>query len=149
MQSELTARTNSTFSSFISTISMYSTLAAYRTTIRMSTPLLSCFLGAQQSGIMKDIIKRRLLILLGTISTSLGIIGIFIPILPTTPFLLLAAACYARSSERVHRWLLTNRLLGAYITNYIQHNSMTLKSKVFTITLLWVTIGFSLWFLIL
>ena len=84
---------------------------------------------------------RRLLIIAGTISAGLGIIGIFVPILPTTPFLLLAAACYMRSSKRFYRWLLSNRLSGAYIRNYIEGRGMSLKTKMATILLLWITIG--------
>ena len=90
---------------------------------------------------MRKTLKRRLLILSGTISTGLGIIGIFIPVLPTTPFLLLAAACYMRSSERFYRWLLNNRLFGAYISNYVKGKGMPLKIKMATILLLWTTIG--------
>ena len=85
--------------------------------------------------------KRRLLIVTGTISIGLGIIGIFIPILPTTPFLLLAAACYMRSSERFYQWLLNNRIFGAYIKNYIEGRGMPIKIKIFTILLLLITIG--------
>jgi tRNA (uracil-5-)-methyltransferase TRM9 len=87
---------------------------------------------------------KHLLIAAGTTSTAIGILGIFVPILPTTPFLLLAAACYARSSERFYRWLLYNRILGAYIRNYIEGKGMALKAKLFTITLLWATIGTSI-----
>ena len=76
----------------------------------------------------------------GTISLSLGIIGIVLPILPTTPFLLLAAACYARSSKKFYDWLLNNRILGAYIRNYIEGKGMPIKVKIFTISLLWITI---------
>lgn len=95
---------------------------------------------------MKDKLKRRLLVVAGTIFTGIGIVGIIVPILPTTPFLLLAAACYLRSSERFYHWLLNNRFLGVYITNYLQGKGMTLKAKVFTILLLWASIGFSMWF---
>jgi len=84
----------------------------------------------------------------GTISLSLGIIGIVLPILPTTPFLLLAAACYARSSQRVYNWLLNNRILGAYIRNYIEGRGMPIKVKIFTISLLWITILISAFFFI-
>jgi uncharacterized membrane protein YbaN (DUF454 family) len=86
---------------------------------------------------------RPLFIVAGTVFVSLGIIGIFIPILPTTPFLLLAAACYARSSQRFYRWLLTNRWFGAYIDNYRQKRGMPLKVKIAIVALLWLTIGLS------
>ncbi len=88
-------------------------------------------------------LRRQLLIVAGTISTSIGIIGIFVPLLPTTPFLLLAAACYMRSSERFYHWLINNRLFGAYIRNYLEGRGMPLKIKIFTIILLWITIGIS------
>ena len=87
--------------------------------------------------------SRQLLIVSGTISTAIGILGIFVPILPTTPFLLLAAACYIRSSERFYRWLINNRFFGTYIRNYIEHRGMPLRIKIFTIILLWITIGIS------
>jgi len=92
---------------------------------------------------MRTTAKRRLLIAAGTLCTGLGIIGIFVPILPTTPFLLLAAACYMRSSERFYRWLTNNRVFGAYVTNYIEGRGMPLRMKVFTILLLWLAIGLS------
>ena len=77
---------------------------------------------------------------------TVGILGIFVPILPTTPFLLLAAACYTRSSQKMYNWLLDNRFFGSYIKNYIQGNGIPLKVKVFTVILLWITIGLSAWF---
>jgi uncharacterized membrane protein YbaN (DUF454 family) len=92
---------------------------------------------------MRPTVKRRLLIGAGTLSTGLGIIGIFVPILPTTPFLLLAAACYMRSSERFYRWLVSNRIFGTYVTNYIEGRGMPIKLKIFIIFLLWLTIGLS------
>jgi uncharacterized membrane protein YbaN (DUF454 family) len=88
-------------------------------------------------------LRRQLLIVAGTISTAIGIIGIFVPILPTTPFLLLAAACYMRSSERFYHWLMNNRLFGAYIRNFMEGRGMPLRIKAFTIILLWTTIGIS------
>jgi uncharacterized membrane protein YbaN (DUF454 family) len=95
---------------------------------------------------MRTTAKRRLLIGAGTLSTALGIIGIFIPILPTTPFLLLAAACYMRSSERFYQWLINNRVFGAYIRNYIEGRGMPIRMKIFTILLLWLAIGLSITF---
>jgi uncharacterized membrane protein YbaN (DUF454 family) len=92
---------------------------------------------------MKKNISRPLLIVAGTTSTIVGIIGIFIPVLPTTPFLLLAAACYMRSSERYYRWLTNNRFFGVYIKNYIEGRGIPLKVKIITLTLLWLGIGLS------
>jgi uncharacterized membrane protein YbaN (DUF454 family) len=95
---------------------------------------------------MRTTAKRRLLIGAGTLSTALGIIGIFVPILPTTPFLLLAAACYMRSSERFYQWLINNRVFGSYIRNYIEGRGMPIRIKIFTILLLWLAIGLSITF---
>ncbi len=86
------------------------------------------------------------LIVTGTLFVGLGILGIFMPVLPTTPFLLLAAACYARSSQRFYDWLLTNKWFGNYIRNYLQGKGVSLKVKVLTIALLWLTIGCSVTF---
>ena len=86
---------------------------------------------------------RILLIIVGTLSVGVGILGIFLPVLPTTPFLLLAAACWARSSQRFYDWLLNNRWFGSYIKNYLQKKGAPLKVKIVTIALLWITIGCS------
>ena len=83
---------------------------------------------------------RTLLIITGTLLVGLGILGIFMPVLPTTPFLLLAAACYARSSQRFYDWLLNNKWFGNYIRGYLERKGVPLKIKVLTITLLWITI---------
>jgi uncharacterized protein len=77
----------------------------------------------------KQKIVRALLLAVGTISLALGAIGIFLPILPTTPFLLLSAACYMRSSERMHKWLLSKRWFGAYIRNYQEAKGYLRKQK--------------------
>jgi uncharacterized membrane protein YbaN (DUF454 family) len=94
---------------------------------------------------MPDKLKRALLITAGTLCVATGIIGIFVPVLPTTPFLLLAAFCYLRSSERFHRWLMNNKLFGAYIRSYTEGRGIPLRVKLFTIALLWATIGISIW----
>ena len=91
---------------------------------------------------------RAILITSGTIFLGLGLVGIFIPILPTTPFLLLAAACYARSSQRFYNWLMNNRWFGSYIKNYRDGRGIPLKFKILTITLLWLTILTSIYFVI-
>lgn len=82
-----------------------------------------------------------LLIIAGTFFIALGIIGIALPILPTTPFLLVAAACYAKGSSRFYNWLLKNRLLGKYIKNYLENKGISLKAKIIFIFLLWATIS--------
>ena len=83
---------------------------------------------------------RIILVVTGTLFLGLGILGIFLPVLPTTPFLLLAAACYAKSSQRFYDWLLTNKWFGNYIRNYLQGKGISLKIKILTIALLWLTI---------
>ena len=93
-------------------------------------------------------VRRALFLTAGTICLGLGAFGIFLPILPTTPFLLLAAACYAQSSKRMHRWLLNNKWFGEYIRNYKEGKGISSKGKIFTLTLLWTTIGFSAFFLV-
>ena len=89
---------------------------------------------------------RILLIIAGTFFAGLGIVGIFMPVLPTTPFLLLAAACYARSSQRLYGWLISNKWFGNYVKSYLERKGIPLKVKVLTITILWITIGFSVVF---
>jgi len=96
-----------------------------------------------QTNKLSNRLIKWVLITVGTFFVGLGIIGIFLPLLPTTPFLLLAAVCYARSSERFYNWLLNNKRLGSYIKNYREGKGVPLKVKAFTISLLWVTIIFS------
>ena len=87
---------------------------------------------------------RWLLVLGGTVALALGIFGVFVPLLPTTPFLLLAAFLYSRSSERFYRWLIGHRFLGGYIQRYREGRSMTRASKAVTLAFLWVTIGLTI-----
>lgn len=93
-------------------------------------------------------ITKILLIVAGTISLALGTIGIVLPILPTTPFLLLSAACYCRSSDRLYHWLLKNKLFGEYIKNYRAGKGIPLKTKIVALTVLWATIVYSAFFFI-
>jgi uncharacterized membrane protein YbaN (DUF454 family) len=90
---------------------------------------------------MSSRILKALLILGGTLCVALGVIGIFLPLMPTTVFLLLAAACYARSSERFYQKLINNRFLGAYIRNSREGRGMRRRDKAVTLTLLWLGIG--------
>jgi len=79
----------------------------------------------------------------GSFCVAMGVIGIFVPILPTTPFLLVAAFCFAKSSERFYRWLTTNRWCGEYIRNYREGKGISLRRKIFAIALLWISIGYA------
>lgn len=80
---------------------------------------------------------RYFLAILGCLSLGLGIVGIFVPLLPTTPFLLLTAALWVRSSPRLYTWLLSHRYLGTYIRNYRENRAIPLQAKVFTLMLMW------------
>ncbi len=84
-----------------------------------------------------------LLKIMGTLSLIIGGVGIILPLLPTTPFLLLAAVCYARSSERWYRWLLTNRWFGEYIRNWHEGRGIPMKTKALSILFLILTMGYS------
>ena len=92
--------------------------------------------------------SRWALILAGNFFLALGILGILLPLLPTTPFLLLAAACYFRSSEKFYNWLMNNKWLGNYIKNYREKKSIPLKVKVLSLSFLWLTIGYSVFFVV-
>ena len=89
---------------------------------------------------MRDSIKKLLLVSFGTLSLIIGIIGIFIPLIPTTPFLLLAAACYIRGSKKFYNRLIKNRWLGEYIKNYQEGRGVPFNVKIITIIVLWLTI---------
>ncbi|PBK49343.1 DUF454 domain-containing protein [Pseudomonas syringae pv. actinidiae] len=77
------------------------------------------------------------------LSVVLGVIGIFLPVLPTTPFLLLAAACFARSSPRFYHWLINHPQLGPWIGDYLEGNGIPLKGKVYAVGMMWLSIGLS------
>jgi len=87
---------------------------------------------------------RWVLVTVGTIFVMLGVIGVFLPLLPTTPLLLLALACYSISSKKFYNWLLNNKLFGNYIKNYIEGKGIPFTTKIFAISLLWITIIFSI-----
>ncbi len=82
----------------------------------------------------------------GIILVLIGTIGIFLPILPTTIFLILASACFIKSSPRAHQWLKNHKLFGQYIKNYEEKSGLTVKSKVFNILFLWIMISISIIF---
>lgn len=87
---------------------------------------------------------RALLLAAGVLCVVLAVLGVLLPLLPTTPFLLLAAACFARSSERLHRWLFANRLFGEYLRRYRDGEGMPRWTKVMVLAALWLALGASM-----
>lgn len=85
---------------------------------------------------------KYLLIILGSICLALGVIGIFLPLLPTTPFLLLSAALYVRSSEKLYQWLIHQKYLGTYIRNFRENKAIPLRAKIFSVSMVWVTLTY-------
>ena len=92
--------------------------------------------------------KKTVILVIGFICLALGILGIVVPLLPTTPFLLLAAACFVRASDRLYQWLINHKLFGLYIRNYREHRAISLKIKISSIALLWITILFSMVYIV-
>ena len=88
-------------------------------------------------------VKKHLLTALGLLSVGLGVVGMFLPILPTTPFLLLAAYCFVRSNRRLYDKLLSHKVLGPYISDFMLHKTIRKKVKAVSILTLWITIAVS------
>lgn len=80
--------------------------------------------------------------ILGLLALGLGIMGIFLPVLPTTPFLLLSAALFLRSNRRLYDWLLNHPELGPYIRNFMEYKAIPLRVKVVSISLIWLTLTY-------
>jgi uncharacterized protein len=89
----------------------------------------------------KSKLPRWFLITVGLLSVGAAIVGIFLPVVPTTPLLLLAAACFLRSSNRLYRWLTTHRVFGKIVLDYYEHRVVSRRAKVVALLMLWVTIG--------
>lgn len=87
------------------------------------------------------------LIFVGLLSTALAVLGMFLPLLPTVPLLLLAATCFARSSERFYSWLINHQRLGPIVWTYLNGGGVPLRAKVVTVSVLWLSIGASMWML--
>lgn len=88
-------------------------------------------------------LKKRLLVIGGMVSLGLGIVGMFLPVLPTTPFLLLAAYCYLHSSKRLYDWLMNQRILGPYLRNYIKYRAISRGAKTGSLIVLWISLFIS------
>ena len=85
---------------------------------------------------------RLILIIVGAISLVLGVLGIFLPMLPTTPFLLLSAAAWVKASPSLYDWLLNHKVLGEYIRNFREHRAIPLRVKIISVSLVWLTISY-------
>ena len=83
---------------------------------------------------------RIIFLFLGILSLVLGIVGVFLPVLPTTPFLLLSATLFLRSSQKLYDWLLSHPYLGEYIRNFKEHKAIPLRVKVVSVSLVWITL---------
>ena len=78
-------------------------------------------------------VKRLVLIIVGLMALALGGIGVFVPLLPTTPFILVAAIAFANSSDRLHQWLLEHNVFGALIFNWRSHGAISRPTKIVSI----------------
>lgn len=90
---------------------------------------------------------KTLFIILGSITLALGIIGIFLPLLPTTPFLLLSAALWVKGSPKLYNWLLQHRHLGPYIRNFREHKAIPLRAKIISVSMVWITLLYCTFFI--
>jgi len=92
-------------------------------------------------------VKRTLVLIAGFIALGLGTLGMVLPLLPTTPFVLLAATCFSYSSDRFYNWVKQNRIFGPYIENYREKRGLTIAFKARTIIILWVSLAISMFLL--
>lgn len=88
---------------------------------------------------------KIILNVIGCLAVVLGVLGIFLPLLPTTPFLLLASACFARGSTRMHNWLQTNRVFGKYLRDYENGKGIPLRGKIWILIFMWTSMSYSIW----
>jgi uncharacterized membrane protein YbaN (DUF454 family) len=78
--------------------------------------------------------------IIGTVSLFFAFIGVILPIIPTTPFVLLSAACYYKGSKRLHGWLSRNELFGPIIRDYEEHRGMRKATKIKALTIMWAAV---------
>ena len=104
-------------------------------------------LNQENSKTIKISVIRYAYLVSGFLLVAIGIIGIFLPLLPTTIFLILASVCFVKSSPKANEWLRNNKFLGPYLKNYQNKTGLTIKSKIFTIIFLWLSIGISAFYL--
>lgn len=93
-------------------------------------------------------LKRGIYFSVGIISLVIGIVGVFLPVIPTTPLILLSAWCFFRSSSRLYRWVVSNERLGPTIVNFQEGRGITTKTKIRAVVMMWLTISVSVYFFI-
>ncbi len=92
--------------------------------------------------------RNSIYIILGSISLILGTIGIFLPLLPTTPFYLLTAGLYLKGSEKLYKKVMSNKFFGTIVRDFQENKAIPLKGKIFSVSLLWITILSSVFFFV-
>jgi uncharacterized membrane protein YbaN (DUF454 family) len=95
---------------------------------------------------MQQLLSPLLWRIAGALSLALGAIGIVVPVLPTTPFVLLAAFCFARGSPALHRWLLANRAFGPLLRDWEEHRSIERRTKIVAIAMMSISLASSIVF---
>lgn len=105
-------------------------------------PAIFCRCGGSAS--TTDDMKNCFLTIIGAVSLGLGVAGMFLPVLPTTPFLLLSAWCWMKGSPRLHSWLMSHPKFGPYIKDFQEHKCISRRVKVVSIVTLWLTISLSI-----
>jgi uncharacterized membrane protein YbaN (DUF454 family) len=92
-------------------------------------------------------VKKIFLITCGLIFTGLGLLGVFIPVLPTTPFMLLAAYCFMKSSDKLFSWVVNNKIFGKKVRKFLDNRSLSLTVKITCLATMWLMIIISILFL--
>lgn len=96
---------------------------------------------------LKSHLKRYLLVALGTLALGIGMVGLVVPVLPTTPLLLISAYCYLRSSNSLYRWLIGHRVFGRYLQDYLERRTIPRRVKAVALGTLWSSLLVSMFFI--
>lgn len=101
--------------------------------------------GNPTGGMVKNRVLRLLLLASGWILVGLAVLGAILPLLPTTPFLILAATCFYKSSPRFYTWLYANRFFGKYLSDYRERKGVPMQVKIWTLAFTWTSLFVSIW----
>jgi uncharacterized membrane protein YbaN (DUF454 family) len=92
--------------------------------------------------------KKGIYFIIGTLALAAGIVGAFLPVIPTTPFILLSAWCFFRSSSKIYQWVISNETFGPTIENFQKGKGITVNTKIRAVVMMWLTISISVYFFI-